>query len=389
MRNAVRVAGMSGGGLYCPGTYEHQRRSRSPAWSSGSRSTTWTTGTWSSRSGRPKHRDLVTVVGTLSSVVAGEYIEARGEWVNDRDARPAVQGRRAARPRRRTPPRGSPSISAPGSSRASARPTPSASSRSSASAPWTSSTRPRPSYRRSRASARSGSNASARAGRSRRASASIMVFLQSYGIGTARAVRIYKKYGDKPIELVKSNPYRLATDIWGVGFKTADELATRLGLPKDSPLRARAAVRYVLQDLSTQGARRLPGARRHRRDDAADEHRRRRSSARRSRPAGRRTSWSATSRRRDAASGGRGLAVPEAAVPGRGGRRPDDPGPGRRATTRCPEIDVDAATGLGAGQDGTRAGPDPARGDRGGDDARRCWSSPAARASARRPSSAG
>src|SRR5262249_48110841 len=58
---------------------------------------------------------------------------------------------------------------------------------------------------------------------------------------------------DGAIEMVKSNPYRLTTDIWGVGFKTADELATRLGLPKDSPLRARAAVRYILQDLSTQG----------------------------------------------------------------------------------------------------------------------------------------
>src|SRR4029079_7208349 len=53
----------------------------------------------------------------------------------------------------------------------------------------------------------------------------IMVFLQSHGIGTQRAVRIYKTYGDQSIELVRANPYRLATDIWGVGFKTADELA--------------------------------------------------------------------------------------------------------------------------------------------------------------------
>src|SRR5262249_21183434 len=81
----------------------------------------------------------------------------------------------------------------------------------------------------------------------------IMVFLQSYGIGTARAVRIYTQYGDGAIDMGQSSPYRLTADIWGVGFKTADELATRLGLPKDSPLRARAAVRYILQDLSTQG----------------------------------------------------------------------------------------------------------------------------------------
>jgi exodeoxyribonuclease V alpha subunit len=82
---------------------------------------------------------------------------------------------------------------------------------------------------------------------------SIMVFLQSYGIGTARAVRIYKTYGDRAIELVRENPYRLATDIWGVGFQTADELAGRLGVDRQSPTRARAAVRYVLQELSGQG----------------------------------------------------------------------------------------------------------------------------------------
>src|SRR5581483_12261685 len=58
----------------------------------------------------------------------------------------------------------------------------------------------------------------------------IMVFLQSYGVGTARAVRIYKTYGEQAVELVRANPYRLATDIWGVGFKTADELASQLGI---------------------------------------------------------------------------------------------------------------------------------------------------------------
>jgi exodeoxyribonuclease V alpha subunit len=81
----------------------------------------------------------------------------------------------------------------------------------------------------------------------------IMVFLQSHGVGTARAVRIYKTYGDQAVELVRANPYRLATDIWGVGFKTADELAGRLGVDRHSPLRARAALRYVLQTLSQEG----------------------------------------------------------------------------------------------------------------------------------------
>ncbi len=81
----------------------------------------------------------------------------------------------------------------------------------------------------------------------------IMVFLQSHGVGTSRAVRIYKTYGDAAILKVSENPYRLALDIWGIGFKTADTLAQRLGIPHDSPLRAQAGVRHVLQVWSEQG----------------------------------------------------------------------------------------------------------------------------------------
>jgi exodeoxyribonuclease V alpha subunit len=82
---------------------------------------------------------------------------------------------------------------------------------------------------------------------------SIMVFLHSYGIGTARAVRIYKMYGEQAIEMVKANPYRLSTDIRGVGFATADDLALKLGIPRDSPFRAQAAVRHVLSEAATDG----------------------------------------------------------------------------------------------------------------------------------------
>jgi len=81
----------------------------------------------------------------------------------------------------------------------------------------------------------------------------IMVFLQSHGIGTARAVRIYKTYGDAAIERVRENPYRLALDIHGIGFKTADSLAQQLGIPRDSLLRAQAGVRHVLQEWSGEG----------------------------------------------------------------------------------------------------------------------------------------
>lgn len=81
----------------------------------------------------------------------------------------------------------------------------------------------------------------------------IMVFLQSYGVGTSRAVRIYKTYGNEAIAKVSENPYRLALDIHGVGFKTADVIAQKLGIPKDSLIRACAGVRQVLQELSSKG----------------------------------------------------------------------------------------------------------------------------------------
>ena len=87
---------------------------------------------------------------------------------------------------------------------------------------------------------------------------STMVFLNSYGIGTARAVRIFKEYGETAIEVVRSNPYRLSTDIWGVGFQTADDIALKMGLPRDSPFRAQAAVRHVLETARGDGHVGLP-----------------------------------------------------------------------------------------------------------------------------------
>jgi exodeoxyribonuclease V alpha subunit len=81
----------------------------------------------------------------------------------------------------------------------------------------------------------------------------IMVFLQSHGIGTARAVRIYKTYGDSAVAQVRENPYRLVLDIHGIGFKTADNLAQQLGIPQDSLLRAQAGLRHVLQEFSSEG----------------------------------------------------------------------------------------------------------------------------------------
>src|SRR5687768_13206751 len=86
----------------------------------------------------------------------------------------------------------------------------------------------------------------------------IMVFLQSHGVGTSRAVRIYKTYGADAIPLVTENPYRLARDIRGIGFKTADLIAEKLGIPKTAMIRARAGISYALLNAVDDGHCGLP-----------------------------------------------------------------------------------------------------------------------------------
>ncbi len=81
----------------------------------------------------------------------------------------------------------------------------------------------------------------------------IMLFMTEHGITSGRAVRIYRTYGQEAVAKIKENPYRLADDIRGIGFKTADELAAKLGIDRNSPYRARAAVQYTLQELAGQG----------------------------------------------------------------------------------------------------------------------------------------
>lgn len=81
----------------------------------------------------------------------------------------------------------------------------------------------------------------------------IMLFLTEHGITSGRAVRIYRTYGHEAIAKIKANPYQLADDIRGIGFKTADELAAKLGIDRNSPFRARAAVLFSLQELAGEG----------------------------------------------------------------------------------------------------------------------------------------
>ena len=86
----------------------------------------------------------------------------------------------------------------------------------------------------------------------------VMLFLQSHGVTTGLAVKIFKQYGDAAIDLVQSNPYQLATDIYGVGFRTADKIARQLGLPPDAPSRVAAGVTYTLSQAADQGHVFLP-----------------------------------------------------------------------------------------------------------------------------------
>ncbi len=81
----------------------------------------------------------------------------------------------------------------------------------------------------------------------------IMLFLQSNGVSTGLAVKIYKQYGDASIGVVKNDPYRLAKDIFGIGFKTADKIALQMGLALDAPARLQAGLLYTLSTLSDEG----------------------------------------------------------------------------------------------------------------------------------------
>jgi exodeoxyribonuclease V alpha subunit len=88
----------------------------------------------------------------------------------------------------------------------------------------------------------------------------IMVFLHSHGVGSARAVRIYKTYGADAVQVMSENPYRLARDIRGIGFKTADAIAMKLGIDKTAMIRVRAGISYALTEAMDDGHCGLPVA---------------------------------------------------------------------------------------------------------------------------------
>lgn len=86
----------------------------------------------------------------------------------------------------------------------------------------------------------------------------VMIFLQGHGVSTTYAVKIYKQYGEFAIATVKTNPYQLAIDIFGIGFLTADKIARNVGVSPDSKFRMRAGIIHVLDKASEDGHCYLP-----------------------------------------------------------------------------------------------------------------------------------
>src|SRR6516165_5887437 len=203
------------------------------------------------------HRDVVTVVGYAATISAGEWITASGEWVNDRTHGQQFKARFL---------RTSPPTSADGIEK------------------YLSSGMIRgvgPVYAKKLVRAfgekvfdiietapdrlrevdgigpvRAASILAAWA--ERKAVREIMVFLHSHGVGTARAVRIFKTYGADAIQVMTENPYRLARDIRGIGFKTADAIAMKLGIKKTALVRTRAGISYALTEAMDEGHCGLP-----------------------------------------------------------------------------------------------------------------------------------
>lgn len=203
------------------------------------------------------HRDLVTVVGHAAVITAGEWVTATGEWVNDR-----VHGQQLKARFLRT--------SAPTSIDGIEKYLGSGMIRGIG-----------PVYARKlvkafgdkvfdiieaeparlRDVAGIGAVRAAKitaAWADQKAVREIMVFLHSHGVGTARAVRIFKTYGSDAVQVMSENPYRLARDIRGIGFKTADAIAQRLGIAKTAMIRVRAGISYALTEATNDGHCGLP-----------------------------------------------------------------------------------------------------------------------------------
>jgi exodeoxyribonuclease V alpha subunit len=203
------------------------------------------------------HRDLITVVGHAASIAAGEWVTATGEWINDRAHGQQFKARflRTSAP---TSTDGIEKYLASGMIRGIG-----------------------PVYAKKMVHAFGekvfdviegepgrlrevdgiGPVRAARitaAWAEQKVVREIMVFLHSHGVGTARAVRIFKTYGADAVQVMTENPYRLARDIRGIGFKTADAIAMKLGIEKTAMVRVRAGIFYALTEAMDEGHCGLP-----------------------------------------------------------------------------------------------------------------------------------
>lgn len=201
----------------------------------------------------PGRRDAVTVVGTLTAVTAGEHLEATGQWTVDRDHGPQFK----AQELRTSHPASAEGIERYLASGAIRGIGPQLAERIvSVYGEQTLEVFDKsPSLlRHIRGIGPKRLQDIQASWQEQKEVRQIMLFLQEHGIGPGgRALRIYRTYGQQSIAKIKEDPYQLADDVRGIGFKTADALAARLGVPADSPARARAAVRYTLQQLAAEG----------------------------------------------------------------------------------------------------------------------------------------
>ena len=205
----------------------------------------------------------------------------------------------------------------------------------------------------------------------------IMLFLHSNGVGTSRAVRIYKTYGADAVRLISENPYRLARDIRGIGFRTADQIAAKLGIEKTALIRVRAGISYALAEAMDEGHCGLPV------EELARPHR---EAARSAGRAGRDGAWTSSSRTAPSSPTISKAAVASSLLALYRAEREIAEKLKALADGKPPWPSIDADKAIPwvetADEAGARRQPESRRS--GSHSSPRCWSSPAGPASARR-----
>src|SRR6202140_3484517 len=203
------------------------------------------------------HRDLVTIVGHAATIAAGEWITASGDWVNDRTHGQQFKARflKTSAP---TSIDGSEKYLASGMIRGIGPVYAKKLLRAFGEKVFDVIEAQPDRLREVDGIGPVRASRLAAAWAEQKVVREIMVFLHSHGVGTARAVRIYKTYGADAIQVMSENPYRLARDIRGIGFKTADAIAMKLGVDKTAMIRVRAGISYALTEAMDEGHCGLP-----------------------------------------------------------------------------------------------------------------------------------